>query len=398
MTTLVLKLCRRRTWRMLTGLQECWEKGRARQHAQTTGLVLGQMVTNPDHAANSLLPVLLRFISSRGPHGVDSLFLSAMSAAAVRNRAVFDEAIALADQIAEDGRKVAPKEGFVIHFVDLGIVPGFTPADLMAAKDTGPRFHEIPGIPMPRSSRRPLGDPYITSLIGVSYPDGIRNLVYAEGAGKASQMLPGFGPALRNTLHNHDEYRLPNRGAASDSAGEVTKYMGTAILGALAYKGLTALGMAAGAGTAVVAGLVGVVLWEGGSWLVGAVVVGEGSGDQPTEPTDAGPPPAGGVVDDPDEETKMPIPDEASGGRTNPLDVLDAALRYLARLDPLINPTQENLGNGYVAVHLPQPGNIDPLWEVVRSSRPSEADVLAWLAFIQAKYYDSLVNPVRERL
>lgn len=396
MTTLVLKACRRRTWHMLMGLQECWQKGRARQHAQATGLVLGQMIANPDFAANTLLPVLLRFISSRGPFGVDSLFLTAMSAAAVRNRAVFDEAIALADQIAGDGRKVTPKEGFVIHFVDLGIISGFTPAELIAAKNTGPRLHEIPGIPSPRSSRRPLGDPYISSLIGVSYPDGIRDLAYAEGAGKASQMLPGFGPALRNTLHNHDEYRLPDRGATSDNASEVTKYMGTAILGAVAYKGLVAVGMAAGAGTAVLGGLIGLVLWEGGSWLVGAVVVGEGSGGEVAEPTDAGPPPpAGGIVDDPDEETKMPIPDEASGGRTNPLDVLDAALRYLTRLDPLINPTQENLGNGYVAVHLPQPGNIDPMWDVVRSSRPSEADVLAWLAFIQAKYYDSLVNPVR---
>jgi hypothetical protein len=301
-----------------------------------------------------------------------------MSAAAVRNRAVFDEAIALADQIAGDGRKVAPKEGFAIHFVDLGVISGFTPAELIAARNTGLQFHQIPGIPMPRSSRRPLGDPYISSLIGVTYPDGIRDLAYAEGAGKASQMLPGFGPALRNTLHNHDAYRLPDRGATCDNASEVMKYMGTAILGAVAYKGLTALGMAAGAGTAVLGGLIGLVLWEGGSWLVGAVVVGEGSGGEVAEPTDAGPPPpAGGIVDDPDEETKMPIPDEASGGRTNPLDVLDAALRYLTRLDPLINPTQENLGNGYVAVHLPQPGNIDPMWEVVRSSRPSEADVLA---------------------
>jgi len=395
MPTRVLKACHRRTWRMLAGLRECWEQDRPLQHAQATGLVLGQMVANPDQAADALLPILIRFISSRGPQGVDSLFLTALSAAARRNPAIFDEAVALADQIAEEGTCLAPKDGFVIHFVDLGVIPGFAPDQLVAAKNTGPRLHHIPGITRSHAARRPLGDAYVSSLIGVSYPDGIRNAAYADGVGTASQMLPGFGPALRNSLHKHDRFILPDRGVSRDHAKEVNKYLATAILAAIAHKTITALSLASGVSAVALSGLAGAILYEGGSWLVGAVVIGEGT-DTSSGPTDAGPPaPAAGVIDDPDEETKMPIPGEAPGGSTSPLDLLNAALRYLGRLDPLINPTQEDLGHGYVAVHMPQPGNIDPLWADVRTPRPREEDVLAWLAFIQAKYFDALVNPVR---
>jgi len=380
---------------MLVGLQECWEQDKALQHAQCTGLVLGQMVANPDYTADTLLPILIKFITRRGPQGVDSLFLTAISAAAVRNPAVFDEAVALADQIADAGSGLAAKDGFVIHFIDLGVIPGFTPRQLIASKNTGPRLHEIPGVTKSHPARRPLGDAYVSSLIGVSYPDGIRNAAYADGVGTASQMLPGFGPALRNSLHKHDEFRLPNRGVSRDHAKEVNKYLATAILGAIAYKAITAMSLAAGTAAVAWSGLAAVVLYEGGSWLVGAVVIGEDTAPS-SGPTDAGPPPpAAGVGNDPDEETRMPIPGEVSGGSTNPLDLLNAALRYLGRLDPLINPTQEDLGGGYVAVHIPQPGNIDPLWGDVRAPRPSEEDVLAWLAFLQAKYFDSLVNPIR---
>lgn len=399
---LVLVGSYRRTWRMLTALQEAWEQEQPVQHAQATGLVLGQMAADPPAVAESLLPVLIDFVDKRGPYGIDSLYVTALSAAAAYSPSNFELGVALADQLGERRPERAPKDEFVVHFLDLAIVPGFTPAELVNPSRSGPRFRGIPGITKPVRSRRPIGDAYVTSLLGVSYPDGIRNALYIDGVGKASQMMPGFGPALRNSMHKHDEYRLPNQSVANT---EVNKTTFVTIAAYYMYQGLKALRVAASV-AAPVAAIASVAAWEMGSWFVGAMAYqGDGQRDEgPTTPTDAGA--AGGVseeqgssgvVDDPDKTKKMPVPDGVEYESVNPLDILEAALRYQARLNPLIYPISENLGHGYAAVHLPHPGNVDPLWEMVGGGLPDEEELLGWLGFVQAKYFDSSVNPTPTR-
>lgn len=114
-----LIIFKKRFVRMLKELQNSWINGKKTEHAQATGMVLSQMASDPKNTADRYLPVLIDFINRNGPYGIDGLFLSAMSAAQILNKEVFEKGSTLIELIDETIDKKS-KITMGIYFLDIG--------------------------------------------------------------------------------------------------------------------------------------------------------------------------------------------------------------------------------------------------------------------------------------
>ena len=105
---------------LLESLQDMWENNEVDKHIETTTIVLSQFAFSPGITAKHLLPSITEFIKLNGVHGIDGLFLSAMSAAIKIAPLNFDAALMVARSIRNQpfARKIA-KLDFPILFLDL---------------------------------------------------------------------------------------------------------------------------------------------------------------------------------------------------------------------------------------------------------------------------------------
>ncbi|WGH78681.1 hypothetical protein [Jannaschia ovalis] len=391
--SLVLNL--RSVSRALGALRRAWLEDAPRRHAEATGLMLGHMMLNPRGVADRTLPLISEFLREHGPEGVDSIYLSAMSAAAAYNTPAFREGLAVGRAIVP-ARKGVAKPDFIIDLVDLGAEP----MQRLAALFGAPRDRRHPALGLPgmegiaaRLDAARTGFHYpgartgpFTEFISKLYPDGIRNAIYANLPSPSNTgMLPGFGPLMRGALGPFDEYRLPGASVSQegrDNARAEKDAQTAAIVTAAAG------GPEAQPGAHPLFGLLGAIL-EG---LAASGAAAEAKSDV----GEAMPPPwePAGVCEDPDAKVKMPLPDEAGGGRPTLWELFQAYQRFNSRLDPLIRPMREDVGGDVTILRIPNPGWVDPLWEEVGFTIP-EDELRRQLEFIQAKYFDSLVNPVR---
>ncbi len=117
-----LYVYRRSFVRSLFGLKNAWDNEHRIRHAQASGFLLGELAANPVKTANTYLHSIIDFIYQQGPFGVDGILLSAMSAASILNKATFERAFGLCDQIAARIEELLPKLGLGIYFLDFGLL------------------------------------------------------------------------------------------------------------------------------------------------------------------------------------------------------------------------------------------------------------------------------------
>lgn len=410
--------------RLLQALHEDWHADRAARHAETIAYALDDLSRRPGFAARAALPAALDFVERNGAEGVDGILWSALSAASVHDPRGFQRAI---DRlILRAGTRPAEeaKPAFRIAFVDFDTLPPTRPAgpasaaggrdgrygdvlsDLVAARlGSGQPF--LGGDPE-RLGRRfgAVGAGIILNALHSSHTDRARSLLSDLDAltEARSRMLPGFGFAIRRRASGLDAYEAPGTERAGDWTKSYRKALNTAI--SVSNTVSQAAGAAAGAGmeagappavtltTGLVAGCAFLLAQqlEVIRQTVGEAVSNVEKAMKKLEEATQG------NTDDPEDqdEKKMPVPDDDGGGRPTIFEVLQALEAYAARLDPLINPGTEDFGGGVTYARIPQPGNIDPLWEQTGGSTMNERELLAWLGFLQAKLYDSLINPLPE--
>ena len=156
---------------LFKSLQLAWRRGEARRHAQTTGLILGQLALHPKWAVD-LLPTMLTFAGRRGPEGIDGLLLSCLSAAQVLAPSTFDRGIALTEVLAvAAGGHGNPEMG--LFFADLS-----GPAALLTGSAGG-----------------------TSNLLRSDLGDGARGSLFDGGGLAAASGRPGtFGQNVRSQL------------------------------------------------------------------------------------------------------------------------------------------------------------------------------------------------------
>ena len=86
----------KRPVQLLKSLRSAWDEGDAVRHAETTGMLLGQLAYAPQLAVE-MLPLTMDFMEKYGPQGVDGVFLSCLSAAQVLNFPLFEKGISFAE-------------------------------------------------------------------------------------------------------------------------------------------------------------------------------------------------------------------------------------------------------------------------------------------------------------
>lgn len=382
--------------RMLSGLQELWLTDQPRKHAEATGLILGQMVLHPRTVAEKVLPVVTEFVQANGPHGVDSIFLSALSAASLYSIANFESGLEVANSL-DLSKGPKSKSEFLIDFTDLAIESMAIVSELLGAvKNRSHPAYSLPGmdavaarINAARYGFRTPGfeNTFFSEYISKLYPDGIRNAMYLN-LPKPSQsgMLPGFGIALRRALSPFDEFRLPGASANRNGNAEAEREAQRVLVKQALYSKLAGLPEAQPGAHPLLSLFMAIA--EGFAATGASASSPNYKEPKPWEPA--------GVCEDPDAEVKMPLPGEPFGtGRPSLWELFETYQRYITRLDPLIRPMQEDVGGGVTLLKLPDPGNIDPLWRDVDFTLPEE-ELRRHLAFLQAKYFDSLVNPISE--
>ena len=409
---------------VLAHLAEAWENDDAERHAALSAVLLYDAARRPRVMATRLLPAAVEHACAVGPQGVDGVLLSALSAAAAHDPERFALAVDRLLAHAPRWSAVPAKSAFLIPLVDFDSLPvELRRPAAGSAKYGGPlteaRVAELmAGAGWLSGSRDPaalsarhgdIGAERILHLFRSSHVDQARQLLTdLRALAHPRQVVNGFGFTVRRRANGLDEHHDPDRESAAGwqdaydraTAGLASYYSGLAA-------SLGALGVAAGLaesfapGSTTPGGAIALAFGLGAKGLslsleqIGGVVR-EATGEieravrvldaEQTGDTTAG---------EDDDQVKFPVPDGWVGSaRPTIFEILRAAEAYARRLDPYSVPTEEDLGGGVTYARVPQRGDIDPAWEATGRGMMSDDELRHWIAFLQAKLFDSLVNPV----
>lgn len=159
----------RRPINLLYGLRKAWEEEKKEQHAEATGLVLGQLASWPQWTATYFLDEILRFVRSNGPMGVEGSLFTAMTIAQRINRTGYEAALGECSSYKHRG-ELPYKEDMGIYLLDLGFsIPRLQsegveqPFDPHRVADTRAGYEED------RAAR--WG---VSSFLGVGFMDSLR--------------------------------------------------------------------------------------------------------------------------------------------------------------------------------------------------------------------------------
>ncbi len=429
MYTLSVTTFTRSVPRLLEALQQDWTKDNVARHAETMAIALNDMSRRPGYSARAVLPAALDFVEINGMHGVDGILWSALSAASVHAPREFLRAIDRLTLLSAQPKKVPrPKPAFKIAFVDFGSLNDAPRPAATGRSRTSEAVHGRvlsgliaerlgAGAPFFGGDAERLAGRYgavgagiIIRVLHSSHTDKARQLLSdLKSLTEAGDALAGFGFTMRRGANGLDQFESPG----TDHAADWTKGYKNALDAAIwsfektAASGGAAAGVVAGAGKVAVNPFVegvaaGMGLAAGALYMLAEQlkVVRKAVGDAEQQIKDVEKTLkklSQGNTDDPDKKkkTEMPVPDDiGDGGRPSIFELLQALAAYLRRLDPYINPGSEDLGGGVTMASVPVSGDIDPLWEDADRFTMSEADLLALLGFLEAKYRLSFVDPV----
>lgn len=409
---------------VLAHLAEAWENDDAVRHAALSAVLLYDAARRPGVMATRLLPAAVEHACAMGPQGVDGVLLSALSAAAAHDPGRFG--IAVDDLLAHAPRwpVVPAKAAFMIPFVDFDSLPVEVRRPAAGSVKYGGPLTEarvaelMAGAGWLSGSRAPaalaarhgdIGAERILHLFRSSHVDQARQLLTdLRALAHPRQVVNGFGFTVRRQANGLDERHDPGGEAAAgwrDAYDRATASLASYYGGMAACFG--ALGVVAGLaesfapGSTSPGGAIALAFGLGAKGLslsleqIGEVVR-ETTGEiervvrvldaEQTGDTTAS---------EGDDQVKFPVPDGWVGsGRPTIFEILCAAEAYARRLDPYSVPREEELGGGVTYARVPQQGDVDPAWETIGRGMMSDDELRHWIAFLQAKLFDSLVNPV----